>query len=342
MTMLWRNTVAGLLLAPILALASTSIQSEIDADHPLLKRFVRKQLAKGYTTQQITAFLKPAKKNEAVLRLIRQPSEAKPWHEYYPIFLTEERIEQGVQFWQRYHQQIHAAAQQFQVDPEVIVSILGVETFYGKINGVYNVRDTLYSLSFFYPPRADFFVGELGFFMDLIHQEGVNPEKAVGSYAGAMGYSQFISSSYLNYAVDFNKNGRLDLREMEDAIGSVANYLHQHHWHYQEKVIHAAQIDAKQTEIDSLLWAKEPINRSLAQWKQLHVLPVEPVNAMSSDKAILFQLEHAQHTEYWFGLHNFYVITRYNHSHLYAMAVHELGQRIKEKYRASSIKNKKV
>jgi membrane-bound lytic murein transglycosylase B len=335
MKVIWQHISAGFFLVSTAAVANVSVKTEIDANHPLLKRFLSKQLEKGYTNQEVTDFLQPAKKNEEVLRLIQRPWEAKPWYEYYPIFLNQKRIDEGVRFWQQYHEPIHAASQKFKVDPEVIVSILGVETFYGKMTGVYNVRDALYSLSFFYPPRADLFVRELGFFMDLTYREGVDPKQAKGSYAGAMGYSQFISSSYLSYAVDFNKNGRRNLQEMEDAIGSIANYLHQHHWRYQEKVIHAAQIGAKKTDINALLWAKEPIKRTLAQWQKYDVEPTKPTKVTSSEKAILFQLDHQQHTEYWFGLHNFYVITRYNHSHLYAMAVHELGQRIKTKYEAT-------
>ena len=239
-----------------------------------------------------------------------------------------------MKFWQKYQKDIARAERQFQVDAEVIVSIIGIETFYGRNMGSFNTRDALYSLGFYYPPRSKLFLAELGAFMDLVKQENLDPSQVKGSYAGAMGYGQFISSSYLNYAVDFNGDGKRDLYQPVDAIGSVANYLKQHRWRWHQPVVYPAQV-AKQKDVSALLWGKDKPTTALKTWQERGVTWDASVALDPQQPALLFKLEHKAHSDYWLGLTNFYVITRYNHSQLYAMAVYRLSQEIKRAYRGT-------
>ncbi len=296
-------------------------------------KFIQAQLAKGYTRDQIDAFLKPAKKNALVLKTIRRPWEAQPWYKYYPIFLTEKRIQAGVTFWKKHQKAIEKAEKEFQVDAEFIVSIIGVETFYGRNMGSFNTRDALYSLGFYYPPRSKLFLAELGSFMDLVEKEKLDPAQVKGSYAGAMGYGQFISSSYLHYAVDFNADGKRDLYQPVDAIGSVANYLKQHHWKWHAPVVYPAQIK-NEKDVQNMLWKKEKPTMTVQGWSKYGVaLDKENLKHVAAqDRALLFKLNQNKTENYWLGLNNFYVITRYNHSQLYAMAVYKLSQSIKQAY----------
>ena len=220
-----------------LLLSCSSIQAtEIDsADTPevtaLKQAFITEQVSKGFSEQEVTEFLTTAKHNHAVLDAISKPWVAKPWHQYYPIFLTDKRLEKGLDFWHDNADTIKKAADKFQVDPQIIVAIIGIETFYGGYMGNYKVQDALYTLGFYYPPRATFFRSEFGNLMSLVKEEQLDNDNLKGSYAGAMGFGQFIPSSYRHYAVDFSGDGRRDLlNNKQDAIGSVANYFQQHGW----------------------------------------------------------------------------------------------------------------
>jgi membrane-bound lytic murein transglycosylase B len=304
----------------------------VETKSPEYQKFLNAQQKKGFSKAQVEAFLKPAKKNKQVLEAIRKPWEAKPWHQYYPIFITSKRIEAGAKFWRAHEATITRASKQFQVNPEVIVAIIGVETFYGTNQGSYNIRDALYSLAFFYPPRSTFFMSELGFYMDLVSKEKLDPKQAMGSYAGAMGFGQFIASSYLHYAVDFNGDGRRDLFQPDDAIGSVANYFHKHGWVLNAPVVYQASV-AKPGAVSGKLWQKkQKPNQTVAVWQKQGVKPTARIKLPEKDKALLFKLEYPNKQEYWLGMQNFYVITRYNHSELYAMAVYQLSQEIKKTY----------
>lgn len=280
----------------------------------------------------VTSALAKASVNQKVLKAISSPWEAKPWHQYYPIFLTPKRINKGVEFWLQHADTLRRAEQQLGVDAAIIVAILGVETYYGKVTGQYSVLDSLYTLGFHYPPRAEFFKKELAQYLLLAKEENFQPAKRKGSYAGAMGWGQFISSSYRHYGIDFDNDGSCDLfNNPVDAIGSVANYFNAHGWRTGEPAAYKVNVD--QHKLTGLL------NKDLKlqhNWQQLLAQGVTLDNQQTGQlspqsKAKLLQFELATGYEYWVGLHNFYVISRYNHSPLYAMAVYQLSQQIKQK-----------
>ena len=211
--------------------------------------------------------------------------------------------------------------------PEVIVAIIGVETSYGRNKGNYRVIDALATLSFDYPKRSVFFTKQLENFLLLCVEQNQDPLTLKGSYAGAMGYGQFIPSSYRSYAVDFDGDGFSDIwNNKTDAIGSVANYFSRHGWKVGEEVIVPASFSKG---YDSSLVNKLKLNKTIGE---LGVLGFSPAQILPTEfKALPVLLKGMNGEEFWLGLHNFYVITRYNHSHLYAMAVHELSQLILER-----------
>lgn len=277
---------------------------------------------------EIANTLAKASKNQQVLDAIARPWEAKPWYQYFPIFLTEKRIAKGVEFWNTHEKTLSKAEQEFGVPAHIITAIIGVETFYGTYKGKYSVLDSLYSLGFYYPPRSTFFKKELLEYLRLIKEENFDAAGVMGSYAGAMGWGQFISSSYRHYAVDFDGDNVRDLlNNPQDAIGSVANYFKQHKWRRGEPVIFKAEVSGA-TEL--------PLEDGLEythRWQYLNGLGIElqtkdfSPSAEQAAKLFAFELENGN--EYWVGLDNFYVITRYNHSPLYAMVVYQLSEAIK-------------
>ncbi|MCL1125195.1 lytic murein transglycosylase B [Shewanella surugensis] len=313
----------------LMACSSSNVASEAQTAQ-YKQAFIDKQLAAGYDKKTIDFFLSQGHYNQAVINAITTPWEAKPWDQYYPIFLTQKRLDAGLTFWDEYQDTIEKAAEQYQVEPEIIVAIIGIETFYGKIMGNYSVVDALYTLGFYYPPRADFFRSEFANLQDLTQEEHLDIKSLKGSYAGAMGYGQFIPSSYRHYAVDFDQDGRRDLLNSPiDAIGSVANYFHQHGWQQGAPV--AIQLEQTNNKPDNLnVWAgKKP------EYQVLDFIPYLPSSSNSIQNnalnpALLIELEQASGNEYWLGFNNFYVITRYNRSPLYAMAVYQFSQALKD------------
>lgn len=274
----------------------------------------------------VHAIFKQGKKQQVILDAISRPAErVLNWGQYRAIFLEPKRLAQGVEFWQENRQLIQQVSEKYQVDAEVILAILGVETRYGRLTGNYKVLDALLTLAFDYPPRSKFFRSELEQYLLLLEEQGFNPQDVKGSYAGAMGYGQFISSSYRHYAVDGDGDGKIDiLHNKADALASVAHYFVKHGWRYGE----AVAIRLLPQEIDEKLLSSMPNpdkpTKTLAQWKALGVKIPSHLNDQS--KAILVALETEHGVEHWLGFDNFYVISRYNHSHLYSMAVFQLSQ----------------
>tara|TARA_B100001094_G_scaffold327491_1_gene385833 strand:+ start:11935 stop:12927 length:993 start_codon:yes stop_codon:yes gene_type:complete len=295
--------------------------------------FIDIQRKKGHSKDEIKEFLKPAKKNEAVLKAIRKPWERQPWYKYRTIFLTPERIQAGVKFWKKHKSVIQRAAKTYSVDAEIIVSIIGVETFFGRYMGEFNIRDALYTIGIHYPPRSRYFIKELSSYMELAHKGHVNPDTMVGSYAGAMGYGQFMPSSYLHYAVDFNNDGKIDLNTIDDAIGSVANYFNKHGWRYKDHVVVPAKASISDNRAVHLLWGSNPPRFTLGDWKKRGIEPDSKKKYKENKLALFFKLkESLKDQKYWLGFHNFYVISRYNHSQLYSMAAYLLSQEIKKAF----------
>jgi membrane-bound lytic murein transglycosylase B len=205
-----------------------------------VKAFVQRvQEAHGLDPDTVRSVLNLARIQSPIIDLISRPAErVRPWHEYRKIFITEERIAAGVKFWQEHRALIERVSTETGVPPEILVGIIGVETYYGRIVGKYRVLDALATLAFEYPPRSAFFSRELEQFLLLAREQGFEIEAPVGSYAGAMGMPQFIPSSYRAYAVDGSGDGRIDLwGNVEDILASVANYFLAHRWRPGEPVV---------------------------------------------------------------------------------------------------------
>lgn len=298
------------------------------ANHPEAKAFIDEMVERHAMDRgELTELFAEAQVREDILRAISRPAEGKPWHEYRPIFLTRSRIDGGVAFWNEHADILARVEKAFGVDAQVIVAIIGVETRYGGNTGSYRVIDALSTLAFEYPPRAKFFRSELEHFLLLTKEERVDRREARGSYAGAMGHGQFISSSYRNYAVDFDGDGRRDLWDSrEDIIASVANYLSVHGWKLGAPVVE--RVEPKTRPAEALTGAGIKPSLTLGQLK---AAGIQSHQAADDDTlATLIALEQQDGPEYWLGFNNFYVITRYNRSPLYAMAVYQLSEEIRE------------
>ncbi|MEN8177091.1 MAG: lytic murein transglycosylase B [Pseudomonadota bacterium] len=321
MKILIRALFTTLLLLSAMACAHTAqTQSAIQA-------FAAEMETKhGFNKAELEALLTATEFRDDIIKAISRPAESKPWREYRPIFLKQGRIDGGVEFWQENEALLKQAEQEYGVPAEIIVAIIGVETRYGKHTGRYRVLDSLTTLAFGYPKRAKFFRKELEEFLLLSREEQVNPAQAKGSYAGAMGKPQFISSSYRVYAVDHDGDGRRDLwNSNADIIGSVANYFKRHGWRPGELITQQVTGGSGlQPYVDAGMKPSIKVSKLLASGLQpVSGKPPEP-EALSS----LIKLAADERDEYWLGLHNFYVITRYNHSNLYAMAAYQLSQEI--------------
>ena len=229
-----------LLLAMTSGLAVAEKASFNDDQKNFIQEMVKEH---GFDQDYVEQTLSSATKNQAILDAIARPWEAKPWHQYYPIFLTEKRLQKGLEFWKKHRSTLQKVEKETGVPAQIIVAIIGVETYYGTYKGKYSVLDALYTLGFYYPPRSKFFRSELGEYFLLTREEGFNPPDLKGSYAGAMGWGQFISSSYRHYAVDYDGDGVRDLlNNPVDAIGSVANYFKRHGWKAGQAVAYPAQV----------------------------------------------------------------------------------------------------
>ncbi|GED21847.1 murein transglycosylase [Halomonas halmophila] len=252
------------------------------------------------------------------------------WHEYRDIFLDAERIANGVRFIESHQDAFERVQREYGVPVEVVAAVLGVETRYGKVKGDHRVLDSLSTLAFHHESRGSFFRGELAAFLEIAYEQGVEPGALEGSYAGAMGYPQFIPTSYRAYAVDFNDDGARNLwTDPVDAIGSIGNYFAEHRWLAGGAIYQDARGPAKVPASIEFNQAQKPY-ASVADLRAAGIEPQGPVAEGTS--VIPLALEQADGSiDYRLGLDNFYVITRYNHSYLYAMAVTELAEAIAEK-----------
>jgi membrane-bound lytic murein transglycosylase B len=270
---------------------------------------------------------------QSIIDAITRPAEAKPWYQYRPIFLTKSRIKDGVAFWKKHAKDLKRAEEEYGVPPEIIISIIGVESRYGKYKGKYRVLESLATLAFNYPKRSKFFRSELQEFLLMAREEERDALTIMGSYAGAMGKPQFIASSFRQYAVDFDKDGKRDLWDSTtDVIGSVANYFSRHHWKRGEPITSPASVTGKQY--------KKIVKKGIKPRSTIAELAKKGINPMqklpTDARAALIELELKKGVEHWLGLTNFYVITRYNHSELYAMAVYQLSQEIAKLHSAQA------
>lgn len=291
--------------------------------------FIHKMVsAHHFNESEITELLKSAVIKDDILKRIASPSEGLPWFKYRKIFMTQTRIESGVKFWHENAQALESVSAQTGVAPEIIVAIIGVETGFGKNMGNHRVLDALATLAFAYPPRSQFFTGELEQFLLLCREENKDPREPLGSYAGAMGYPQFMPSSFRHLAKDFEHDGKRDIwQNPRDAIASVANYFEKNGWQRGEPV--AMKANSTGTQYKAFLSKDLKLNATVGQLAHLGVAPLESISPTTKAKLVALQNENDE--ELWLGFHNFYVITRYNHSPLYAMAAYQLSQEIKRR-----------
>lgn len=312
----------------VLLLLFIFVTAQANNEQQTIDAFIKNTAAKHQLNEdKIKGILGEAKRQQSIIDAMNRPAEkAKQWHEYRAIFLKQKRINEGVDFWLKHQEILSSVSKETGVPIEIIVAIIGVETNYGGNKGSYRVIDALYTLAFHYPKRSKFFTKELEKFLVLIEKEKISPLETKGSYAGAMGFGQFMPSSYLMYAVDHDKDGQRDLlNNIPDAIASVANYFKAHGWKAGQSVVHQAQVSENFTALK-----KQKLKPSLTV-KQLNDMGYSVKQELPMDaKVTLTQLQQKDHKEYWFGMHNFYVITRYNHSDMYAMAVYQLAQEIKK------------
>ncbi len=270
---------------------------------------------------------------EDILKKISSPAENLPWYKYRKIFITEARINNGVKFWQENESALTAVEQLTGIPAEIIIAIIGVETSYGQKTGNYRVIDALSTLAFAYPPRSKFFLSELENFLLLCREEHINPLEPVGSYAGAMGMPQFMPSSFRAYAADFDNDSHRDIwHNKGDVIASVANYFVKHQWQAGQAI--AIPVEATGENYKTALTKGLKPDLRLSELESLNLKISRSLPLNTKVKLLAFEQEPVGQKpgeELWAGLDNFYVITRYNHSPLYAMAVYQLSQSILNK-----------
>ena len=321
------SKITGIVITVLMVFVSGESHANSYADRDDVKAWAE-EFAKSNNRNaaSVLQLLAKAEKKQSIIDAISRPAEkVLSWGEYRQIFIEPKRISNGVLFWQTHRKLIQEISEQYQVAPEIIVAILGIETRYGKLAGGYRVLDALMTLGFDYEPRGKFFRGQLEHFLLLADEQKLDPEKLTGSYAGAMGYGQFIPGSYRAFAVDHDKDGVADIwANPADAIASVANYFAKHDWKQGNLIAY----QLSETGIPKKLIDEN--RKPQTSVKQLRDAKIQvPDELDDKTKVIVMALETDKGTEYWLGFDNFYVITRYNHSHMYAMAAYQLSQLLK-------------
>lgn len=304
------------------------LAADFDPRRGEVKALVDDVSANGVSREWLDDAMERAEFSKEVLDAMTSAAEYNlVWHSYRDIFLGEDRVREGVEFIAAHREAFERAEQVYGVPPEVIAAILGVETRFGQIKGNHRVLDSLSTLAFHHPRRGKFFRGELAAFLEISWNQQVEPDELVGSYAGAMGYPQFIPTSYMAYAVDFNDDGKRNLwTDPVDAIGSIGNYFAEHRWQAGVPIYLEAQGPATLPAGIDFNQAKSPYV-SVSQLAQKGITTDADFSGDPKVVPLALELEDGS-IQYRMGLFNFYVITRYNHSYLYAMAVTELAEAI--------------
>jgi membrane-bound lytic murein transglycosylase B len=325
--------------SPLASMASRKPYSDRSDVRSFVDTLVQKH---QFNRAELLGLFHRAEQQRSVLEAIAKPAERElTWSQYRPIFVTAESARNGSLFWAQHAEVLARAEQTYGVPPQIIVAIVGVETRYGKQVGRYPVFDALTTLGFDSKHRRGFFRAELEHFLLLARDETFDPSLLVGSYAGAMGWPQFISSSYRQYAVDFDQDGRRDLWESPaDVVGSVANYFKRHGWRSGQPVALPAQVtgDVSTLAVGRGRRGLKP-EKNYAAFSAAGVSVQAPPDA--EQLATLIELDVDTGKEYWLGLNNFYVITRYNQSAMYALAVFQLSEAIAVQYAADTAAQKK-
>lgn len=324
-----------ILCCAFICLTANAAENKTVLSNPIIAEFIDDMVKQhNFDKNELHNLFSQVEVLPEIIERMNRPAEAWPWHRYRNLFIKQDRIEQGVAFWRENEELLKRAEEKYGVPAEIIVAILGVETRYGRHKGKFRLLDSLTTLVIDYPKRRKFFKKELEQVLLLARDEGFDPLSLKGSYAGAMGKAQFIASSYRHYAVDFNGDGVRDLlNSTEDAVGSIASYLARHGWQAGEPITAKANVTGEKY--------KKLVQKGLKPKVEFAKLSDYGVQAGTkfdpSLKTALIELEQTEEAkEHWIVLRNFYAITRYNHSQLYAMAAYQLGQNIKE------LKNKGV
>jgi len=326
--------ISGLMLTgTLIVFAPEAYSTELKPD--VEEWVLRMEREHQFDADELRDMLAQFKPNQRIIKAINTPATSKPWHFFDNLYVTTSRIDGGVKFWNKHAELLERARDKYGVPEEVMTAIIGIESSYGKRTGSFQVADALYTLGFEVPRRSTFFKGQFEHFMLLTRENDFDPLAIKGSFAGAMGIPQFIPSSYRDYAIDFDKDGRTDLwGSVPDAVGSVANYLSRFGWNDGEQVVLKAKLSSSDTDKLESLGVKPSLTI-----KQFRARGVETDSNPADDtKGGFFVLEGKKGPQYWISLNNFYVITRYNRSKNYAMAVHQLSQKIAQKRRAKIAK----
>jgi len=312
-----------------------ALAASFDLHRPEIVAFINEVTQReGLKRKDVQRLLKQARPQQKIIDMMSRPIEkVAPWWEYRQHFLDPERVNDGAQFWADHRESLERVAATYQVPPEYLVAILGVETRYGRVTGHYRVLDALATLAFDYPPRHSYFAGELAQFMALAKENQLDPLTTTGSYAGAMGAPQFMPSAYRRYAVASGNDPRRDLwSDWDDILASVANYLHENGWKPGEPVLAETRIAPAAT------FHIEPHNLELNETVDslgAHGVTVD-AEVPADTPALLILAEQPDGPAYRVGFHNFYVLTRYNASARYAMAVHDLARAVSQRVQAAT------
>ena len=311
----------------LLLLMSSFHLSGYDFEHPKYE-LIQKALVEehNFSAEEIKLIIGQAEKQQKIIDSMNSPAEFTwTWDRYRKLFIEPKRIKNGKLFIKKNLETLERAEAQFGVPKEVITAILGVETRYGKIMGSYRVLDALSTLSFDYPRRSNFFSQELINLLLLARENNLDIFKLKGSYAGAMGYGQFIPSSYRAYAVDFDNDGSVDLlNSVEDAIGSIGNYLYQHGWKSNYPIIWEVNNSFEGFNPDSVNNVRKKVNFDRKTMSPKNAIDFN-FEGLNTD-VLLLSYETDKSTNYFVGTRNFIAITKYNVSHFYAKAVYDLAQ----------------
>jgi membrane-bound lytic murein transglycosylase B len=315
-----------LVILALLASASQAADQGVDLTRQDVQAFVTTMVTQHqFDRQELTSILQNAVYQQKIVDAIQRPAEKTlAWWEYRARFLTEERINAGVQVMTDNREALQRIAKDSGVPAEYLVAITGVETLFGRTTGRYRVLDALATLGFEYPPRGAFFRRELEQFLVMTREEGLDPRVPLGSYAGAMGIPQFMPSSFRNYAVDGNGDGHRDLwQAWPDVFASIANYFREHGWRTDQPVL-ADAINEGSTDDPAV--ARVALNETVASLRRRGYTFETSLPASAPAMLVPAALEQAM--SWRIGFQNFFVITRYNRSPLYAMAVHDLAEAI--------------
>ncbi|MDA1118487.1 MAG: lytic murein transglycosylase B [Proteobacteria bacterium] len=323
-------------LALLLLLAAAPARADEPAGatyalHPDVQEFIRRMVERhAFDADELRAVFSGARRQDAVLAAMRaQPeTQSRSWGEYRAMFVNERHLRAGLAFWREHAAQLARARRTYGVPEEIIVAIIGVETFYGRNTGRWRVIDALATLAFDYPPRAPFFRGELENYLLFAREMELDVFAVKGSYAGAIGIPQFMPGSYLRYAVDFDGDGQTDLQgNASDAIGSVANFLRRHGWRPGEAVQRSARVSGQAYRAYA---DDNPLPRHTLEELALAGVEARGAPLPGEARAVLLRLETPQRPDdFRIGLQNFYVLTRYNRSVFYALSVADLAEALR-------------